>query len=621
MRNWSLTRRHLLKTSAALAAGWWTAGARGYETAASPGNLYFDLLKTWCNGLIAVQIDAPGDPKRHGGLSCPACGFIHGRCADAAYPLMHVARATGDRKYLDAAVRVQAWADNVTEPDGSWRNDVEGNTWKGITVFGTIALGEALHHHGALLDPAMRARWRDRLARAAKFLDGFMTIKTGNINYPATCSLAFVVAGQVLDERRYLDHGRELAHAVLAYFSPNHLLFGEGHPQDGVTAKKCRPVDLGYNVEESLPALALYSLLSGDGEVRERVVAALRAHMEFMLPDGAWDNSWGCRNYKWTWWGSRTSDGCQPGYALMAEHDPRFAEVAWRNFELMAACTRDGLLCGGPHFREQRVPACVHHTVTHAKALATVLDRGKKDLQRPRRLSLPRDEAYGLKSFPEIGTHLASVGDWRATLTEFDCEYQGLGGHATGGALTILFHQKLGPVLTASMTKYQLVEPKNQQTHGDYPTMPLTPRIEVGDGSSLNDLAATLTAEKSPAGVTFNARGRVLTTNHQQPNSGETHYQLVYRITATGVQIIASADRAGRLLLPVICRQAEPVEQPGPRTVQVKKSGGTLVVRADADFDRLPQRRVFNLVPGFQCAPLSVALTPGQTITITFNVR
>jgi hypothetical protein len=28
-------------------------------------------------------------------------------------------------------------------------------------------------------------------------------------------------------------------------------------------------------------------------------------HLEFMLHDGAWDNSWGTRNFKWTYWGNR----------------------------------------------------------------------------------------------------------------------------------------------------------------------------------------------------------------------------------------------------------------------------------------------------------------------------
>jgi hypothetical protein len=58
----------------------------------------------------------------------------------------------------------------------------------GITVFHAIALGEALEHNGATLDSKTQARWTDRLARAARFLDGFIPIETGNINYPVTSS-------------------------------------------------------------------------------------------------------------------------------------------------------------------------------------------------------------------------------------------------------------------------------------------------------------------------------------------------------------------------------------------------------------------------------------------------
>ena len=44
-----------------------------------------------------------------------------------------------------------------------------------------------------------------------------------------------------------------LAHEVMSQFTPDGFLAGEGHPLNGVSAKGCRPVDLGYNVEESLP--------------------------------------------------------------------------------------------------------------------------------------------------------------------------------------------------------------------------------------------------------------------------------------------------------------------------------------------------------------------------------
>jgi hypothetical protein len=115
--------------------------------------------------------------------------------------LLRVAHSTGNEKYLRAALEVHEWSERtVSRPDGSWVNDVSLSSWQGITVFHAIALAEAFEHHGAILDAAVRKRWTERLARAAKFLDGFITIETGNINYPVTASLAFVLCGRVLED-------------------------------------------------------------------------------------------------------------------------------------------------------------------------------------------------------------------------------------------------------------------------------------------------------------------------------------------------------------------------------------------------------------------------------------
>jgi hypothetical protein len=131
---------------------------------------------------MSHQLTAMKDAAFHGALLCPACVLIHGRCADAIYPLMRVAHSTGDSKYLRAAIILHDWSESqVSRADGSWINDVTLSPWQGITVFHTIALAESLHHHGSLLDAAMRAQWTDRLVRAAKFLDGFITIETGNV--------------------------------------------------------------------------------------------------------------------------------------------------------------------------------------------------------------------------------------------------------------------------------------------------------------------------------------------------------------------------------------------------------------------------------------------------------
>src|SRR5271156_5207385 len=361
----SLTRRQMLQLSATGATALGATLAFPTLLAAEPqqespapqhpdtpnSNLYAELLQTWCDGLLAHQETAIHDPALRGAFLCPACAIIHGRCGDAVYPLLRVAHTTGKAKYLEAALLVHEWSEQqVSRADGSWINDVTLSSWKGITVFHAIALAEALDPHGEILDTATRQRWTDRLARAAKFLDTFITIDTGNINYPVTSSHCFAICAQVLGEPHYLDRARQLAHASMDYFSENNLLFGEGHPQTAITPKKCRPVDLGYNVEESLPALTQYALLTNDQPVLEKTIAALRAHMEFMLPDGAWDNSWGSRNYKWSYWGSRTSDGCHPASVLLAPHEPEFLEAAHRNLELMSACTHNNLLYGGPDY-------------------------------------------------------------------------------------------------------------------------------------------------------------------------------------------------------------------------------------------------------------------------------
>jgi hypothetical protein len=638
MTKFTYTRRQMLQLSATAATALSTGLTFAAEQAPQPSpqsNLYAQLLLAWCDGLLAHQSTNP-DPALRGALLCPACAIIHGRCGDAVYPLLRVAHTTGNAKYLEAALLVHEWSQQqVSRADGSWINDVTLSSWKGITVFHSIALAEALHHHGAILDTATRQRWTDRLAQAAKFLDTFITIETGNINYPVTSSHCFALCAQVLNEPHYQDRARQLAHAALEYFTPNGILFGEGHPQTSITAKHCRPVDLGYNVEESLPALAQYALLTNDQPVLEKTIAALRAHMEFMLPDGAWDNSWGSRNYKWSYWGSRTSDGCHPAYVLLAQHEPRFLEAAHRNLELMSACTHNNVLYGGPDYFEHGDQPCIHHTFTHAKSLATVLDSNVAQLTPSPRLTIPRDEPYTVKSFPEIGTHLASIGSWRATVTENDFEYiervqsggggASGGGHASGGALSLLYHQHFGPLLTASMTEYQMIEISNQQVHLDKPHMPLTPRIESAAKqtcTSLSDFEAILTSKTTPGEIIFEAKGRLLTASHQPPSTGEAHYHLIYRLTESTVEITATVDAPSQtplqFILPVISRSTETITQPNPKTIRIEKPRGALTIRANASkgFDPIPKERTFNLVPGFEAIPLTIPMQPGEQIQI-----
>jgi hypothetical protein len=601
----------------------------------SPGahNLYEKLLKTWCDGILRYQLKELPDPALSGGFLCPACGLIHGRCADAIYPLLHLAHRSGQSRYLESALLVYDWTERqVSRPDGSWVNDISLQDWQGITVFRAIALAETLRRYGSLLDAPTRQRWTERLARAAKFLDGFISIDSGNINYPVSASYCFALCAQVLGDSHYADRGNKLVYTCLEYMSqPNSLIYGEGHPIRDLSPKGFRPVDLGYNVEESLPGLALYATLTKDPKVTDLTVKALRSQMEFMLPDGGWDDSWGCRNYKWTWWGSRTSDGCQPAYILMADHDPRFREVAQRNLEMMAACTQNGLLYGGPDYYVHGDFPCIHHSFTHAKALTTVLDHDSNP-QPQTRVALPCDEPYGLKSFSEIGTHLVSIGPWRATVTEYDWKEPGEDvGHVTGGSLSLLFHRGIGPILAASMTEYQLIEPPNQQAVRDGSQSPLTPRVECilkeDTYTSFCDFRAELKVTQLQKEVLFDARGRLLTSIREPLPGTGAQYHITYRITESSVEITAAATGAIgdnlQFVLPVISRSDEHVDHSASDSIRIVKPNGVVSVHvsASAGIAPLPAHRTFNLVPGFECLPVTIPMRANEEIRIRIEAE
>ncbi len=184
------------------------------------------------------------------------------------------------------------------------------------------------------------------------------------------------------------------------------------------------------------------------------------------------------------------------------------------------------------------------------------------------------------------------------------------------------------------MTEYQMIEISNQQAFLDKPHMPLTPRIESAGKqtyTSLSDFEATLIALDEQMGaareIAFVAKGRLLTASHQPPPTGEAHYQLAYSLTQSAVEIRATADALAQtplqFILPVISRSNEAVAQPDPRTIQITKPKGTLTIRTNASqgFEAAPKERTFNLVPGFECVPLTITMHPGQEIQIRLETQ
>lgn len=619
------SRRKFIQVSALSGAGVYMGinmiGCKS-QAKSSPTNLYTlsnNLLREWGEGLLRLQAKGNNSGTGSGSIICPACGLIHGRSGDAIYPLLYLADKNNDSKYIDSALHLYQWMENnVSEPDGAWLNDPIRGAWKGITVFGSIALAEAVKNHGHVLDPKDKDRMIDRLKKAGDFIFTNFKMGYGNINYPITASYALSLLGEMLDEPGFKSKGKDLAHESLRFFTPkNKFIYGEGKPYDTLSPKGCFPVDLGYNIEESLPALVLYSLLTNDQEVMEVTVDSLKTHMEFMLPDGGWDNSWGTRNFKWTWWGSRTSDGCQPAYALLADKDLRFYKVALKNTQLLKNCTNEGLLYGGPHLYAHGISPCVHHTFCHGKALATILDHRFEHQHDVENVKLPRETVYGIKSFEDIQTWLVSKGKFRATVTGYDMEYSMKSGHATGGALSMLWHEKAGVIFAASMNKYQLVEKLNMQADKSVDSMSLTPRVEMKYNSdeytNVSDLKAEIECRQDGETWIAETNSKLVDENQDSPSIGDVFCAVKYMFSDEKIILKYQCDyqiedAPIRILLPVISVHTETFTLFSDRVIFIEKGNCTLKISADQPIEQLPMsgKRIFNFVPGMEAIPLVI---------------
>ena len=593
--------------------------------------MVLNLLTTWSDAMLRDQIYAPENQEIHGALYCYACEKIHGRCMDAVYPFMYMADKTGDEKYLKGALNVMKWSENVSMPDGSWTVIPDPNSWKGITVFGAIALGEALHYHGHILPENIRIEWTDRLEKAADFIYKNFTIEYSHINYAFTSIYALNFLGRFFENEAYINRSKELATEIPNWLTePNKLLFGEDKPANEPSAKGLMPIDLGYNVEETLNGMVQYAVLEQDEALLQLLTKSLEGHLEFMLPDGGWDNSWGTRQNKWTYWGSRTCDGAQPAFTLLADRNPAFATAVILHTELLEKSTVNGLLAGGLHYDSHGVKPCIHHTFAHAKNLTFLLNHPEKTNKLTKNTPIPRAINDGVKHFPELDVWLVARGSWRATVSSYDQIFKTkYSVAATGGALAVLWHEKVGLIFTASMAEYILVEKNNQQPQpGEDFT--LTPRIERYENdvwfTNIHDLKAKVQYTDINGVIQFVIDTK-LTNREKEVLPNSENYQLKYILDKgkTLIKAIRNSvlDNEDTLVIPIVSATGEKVVQLSENHIEIHKKEGVVVVEANVPLaiKKTKKERVFNMVPGVEAVPI-IACFPEfiQEIICTIKV-
>ena len=520
--------------------------------------LYYKLLIELSDGLISLQ-DKSSDPAFRGGIYCRACKNIHGRCPDAVFPFVETYKLTKEEKYLIAAESVFDYGENLMCEDGGLYNDAQ-TTWRYTTTFQVIAVIEACEAGKDILSEEFKAKMRKRIEKSAKWVYDNIDEKTGaNINYSTTTGLTLALAGKFLHNAAYLEKAKRLVYYAMEHISENGFLFGECKPHDKKSAHGLIGVDLGYNVEESVPAMVKYAYAVGDENLKDRLEKVLLRQLDFMLPDGAWDNSFGTRNNKWTYYGSRTSDGCQPAYLLMADRNKAFKEAALRNLECIDKCTKDGFLYGGAHYARHGEYPCTHHAFEHLNAIAFALESIEEKYLNFERVSLPCDKTDFFKHYKEIDTVKMSKGDYIATVTNYDFDIF-FSGHAAGGTLTALYNKKTDePMIMASVTDYVLVEPTNMQQVKDISRhRSLTPRFVAEKGGKIYH-----SSYFADSVMTFDEKNFTVTAKTGLTCKGEKAYEagetlvgveplVHYALTEKGMRISAENAEGAKFVLPLI---------------------------------------------------------------------
>lgn len=563
-------------------------------------NKYMDLLTVWCDAMLGLQLTETASADFDGGLLCPACKMIHGRCHDAIYPYVFLYHKTGDGRYLNAARALFEWSDCLLTDAGSYYNDAQ-NDWEAITVFSVSAMARTLLYHEPALPDDFREGLRIRLHLTGEWVYQNITVSMASpVNYQAAAAEALALCGTYLKDEDYLRAAGERARYCLAYFTDEGLFYGECSPRDYRSEKGCVGVDIGYNLEESLPALMEYAELCDDKEVLRAVKMSLYTHMQFILPDGGIDNSFGTRNYKWTYWGSRTSDSFLHAFERMAksEQEPAFAEVKYHYYRLLLACTGNGLLYGGPDYETQGEPPCVHHTMCKAKGLAQLLEEELTEVKERQVADFYYDKPCRI-TFPSIATEKYCYGGFIADVTAYDVPYCPH-GHVSGSTVSLLWNSSTGPLLAASTMKHILYEVTNTQlTLRKEHHRSLALRFDKWSVNEWYSTAYDFTSEFSSRlladEIIISGRARLADASHR--TAGEP-VEIEYRLKEQELACRYRTKSDGILVVPLIADTGKEYVKEGGRITMTSKRQSRFRFETDNEIAGITP--VFYLDGGFR---------------------
>nr|QNO41821.1 hypothetical protein MENKDEFM_00003 [Methanosarcinales archaeon ANME-2c ERB4]QNO42777.1 hypothetical protein MMHKAGOI_00003 [Methanosarcinales archaeon ANME-2c ERB4] len=457
----------------------------------------FDLSRA----LVKRQILDKND-SNYGAIQCDSCNCLHTRAGEAVFPLALCYRYSGGNNFLGSAINLGNWLISKQQEEGFWFETPD--TWNGTTVFQLMALAAAYPILESNLSSSEKINWIDSIKSATLWICTTISEKYTPINYCASSSAALMLVYQIIKQKKIKEKAKEFAKLTLKRINKDGFICGEGRY---IPLLMRGGVDVGYNLDMSIGALAIYSVLSNDADVRSAVVKSLKAHLNFMYPDGSIDNSWGSRSYKWTLYGSKTAHGSQMALGILSDENHIFKKASQLSLNYLKSMINNGLVGYGPHswWNERSFVPCIYPTFNRANAIAFALcySYTPKEKYSPPTNS---EEDNKIKFFRSINVCLVETENLKATITGYRPTYirgnflinvinnlppyltprnpfRGGIQPPTGGSLSYLWAKNFGVVQASSQTKYLSVEPMHMPDIGEIET--LTPHIRVLKGSAI----------------------------------------------------------------------------------------------------------------------------------------
>ncbi|HEV8247934.1 MAG TPA: hypothetical protein VGP93_19300, partial [Polyangiaceae bacterium] len=491
-----------------------SAGSAGAAEGGAPPlptrDEYLATLSGLCDRLISTQL-APPDPNAGALVSPstnPTLNPIHSRAAEAVYPCAVAYEHSQDAKYSTAAVALGNWLVGIQTTGGSWIEEwPSASGWQATTADQLISLAGAYVLLESQLSPTENDAWVGAISKAADWVEANFPIS--NINYWPTGAVALVLATRAVPSppASWLTKAQSLIESTVASINADNLITGEGSG-----------VDLGYNMAQAIGFIAMYGKLLPSATYVDQAADLLKTHYYFMYPNGAIDNSWGTRSFKWMLEsGTKTAPGIYFTFALLADKDPSIQ----RGAQLALAFLRDhflddqGWVMYGPHAsgHSDSDPPDNYSTFARAQSIAMAIEYGPDATEVA---AIPAENKNWFKFFPTVNTGVLRTDQVMATVTAYGAiATYGRESVTRGGSVSLLWFEGYGPtgfLQASSVSVYQRVEALHMPNEGAL--LPLTPRIETTSGTyytNLFDDQTSLSMTDSGASITATASGSLKT--------------------------------------------------------------------------------------------------------------